>query len=209
MKELKVLEDTDKIIVKDLLKNKNGYTVIFINGTIINVSEDTVLKYRLVKGKEVDKDILNNLSSDESYFSCYNQALKYIGSSLKATSQVCDNLVKHGYSNDDINLTIEKLKENKIIDDKLYASEYVLYLSRQGYGIKMIEYKAANLKLDIEEAIKNMDYDIYYEALDKLIKRQLKLYKDNKLNRLKKYLLNRGYLMSEILDSLRGENIEG
>lgn len=162
----------------------------------------------MVKGKEVDIKVLKDLNFDERLAKCYNQALRYIGSSLKCSFQIKENLLKHEYSLLEIDYAINKLIENKILDDSLYLNEYINCQIRQGYGRKMIEFKAKALMLNVGNALNEIDYDLYYDSLKSITKRQLRLYKDNKIVKIKKYLLNRGYTMDEILEVLRGEELE-
>ncbi len=208
MKELKVLEEKSNIKVLNLEKVKNAYKVTFNDGTILSLCEDIVIKFRLVKGKEINKEILKNLDFERKLSNCYNQALKYISSSLKAIKQVRDNLLKHEYDYDIINLVIDKLIENKILDDKIFTKEYVSYLVKQGYGVKMITYKTNILDLKQDIVLDSIDYDLYYDALKKIYLRQSVSYKENKEIKIKKYLIQRGYLLNEIIDIIKEDKYE-
>lgn len=114
-------------IITDLKVNTAGDKVkIYIDdenfGTI---STDTVIRYGLKAGMEVDITELDKIvgDSDKDLATTYifNYLTKYIATEKKAR----DIMKKKGYSSASIEYAIEKAKDYRYIDDRGYAERYI------------------------------------------------------------------------------------
>ena len=83
------------LIVDDLKKDSKGlYKVTLSNKETYKFSEDVVVNYRLVKGKEISLDILNKAINDENLAKWYNKA---VDDDL-GTKEYVNNNYKENYS---------------------------------------------------------------------------------------------------------------
>lgn len=114
-------------IITDLKVNSAGDKVkIYIDdenfGTI---SSDTVVRYGLKSGMEVDITELDKIvgDSDKDLATTYifNYLTKYVATEKKAR----DMMKKKGYSSASIEYAIEKAKDYRYIDDRGYAERYI------------------------------------------------------------------------------------
>lgn len=114
-------------IITDLKVNTAGDKVkIYIDdenfGTI---SSDTVVRYGLKAGMEVDITELDKIvgDSDKDLATSYifNYLTKYVATEKKAR----DMMKKKGYSSASIEYAIEKAKDYRYIDDRGYAERYI------------------------------------------------------------------------------------
>lgn len=114
-------------IITDLKVNTAGDKVkIYIDdenfGTI---SSDTVVRYGLKAGMEVDITELDKIvgDSDKDLATTYifNYLTKYVATEKKAR----DMMKKKGYSSSSIEYAIEKAKDYRYIDDRGYAERYI------------------------------------------------------------------------------------
>lgn len=114
-------------IITDLKVNTAGDKVkIYIDdenfGTI---STDTVIRYGLKAGMEVDITELDKIvgDSDKDLATSYifNYLTKYVATEKKAR----DMMKKKGYSSASIEYAIEKAKDYRYIDDRGYAERYI------------------------------------------------------------------------------------
>lgn len=114
-------------IITDLKVNTAGDKVkIYIDdenfGTI---SSDTVVRYGLKSGMEVDITELDKIvgDSDKDLATSYifNYLTKYVATEKKAR----DMMKKKGYSSASIEYAIEKAKDYRYIDDRGYAERYI------------------------------------------------------------------------------------
>lgn len=205
MKDLVILGEKDLKVTSVTPFKNNKYKVSFDLADDVLVNEDELVKYRLVKGKELDNETYNLIIRNNILYEAYNKALVYSSNYIKCLKEIYDYLIKKGYNQDISKNVCEMLKENKIIDDEAYLKLYVSKLIRDGYGKLMIEYKVKEKKLDLNYEI---DIDLYFETLNSLILKKLKTLKDKKKERLYRYLQSRGYTIDDIKTALEGVRIE-
>lgn len=193
------------IKVTSLENKKDNYIVHFSNGESAILKEDEVVKYRLVKGKDIDittyEEIIENITAYEAYY----KAIRYYNMYFKSSHDIYLYLLDKGYSKDVSRNVLDMLDKNNIIDDTKYKEYLIEKYVSSSYGRLMIEQKLKSHGLTTDFEI---DLDIYYKELEACALKKLKTLKDNKEIRLKKYLLQRGYLLSEINEVIRGIKID-
>ena len=194
------------LIVNDLKKDSKGlYNVTLSNKETYKFSEDVVVNYRLVKGKEISLDILNKAKNEENLSKWYNKAVDYSIKYNKGSSEIRTYLKNKEVSSNDIEYIINKLIEKKIIDDNKILDSIVSALVKSSNGKLLIRTKLLQKgysKELIEIALDNIDLDIYYNELNKVynkIKNKYNKYDDLvRIQKIKSYLYQRGYLYNEI-----------
>ncbi len=192
------------MIVNDLKAYKNYYLVI-IDNKEYKFSEDTIVNFRLVKGKELSKDTLKKAlqSEDLNYF--YNKALQYQIRYMKGRAEIFNYLISKGVSINNANIILNKLEDTKILDDKMVASSLTRSYIKDKNGILLIKEKLKDKGFKneiIEEVLNEIDYDSYFDSLNNLynkIKNKYDKFDDYiRVNKIKAYLLSRGYTFSDI-----------
>ena len=192
------------MIVNDLKAYKNYYLVI-IDNKEYKFSEDTIVNFRLVKGKELSKDTLKKAlqSEDLNYF--YNKALQYQIRYMKGRAEIFNYLISKGVSINNANIILNKLEDTKILDDKMVASSLTRSYIKDKNGILLIKEKLKDKGFKneiIEEVLNEIDYDSYFDSLNNLynkIKNKYDKFDDYiRANKIKAYLLSRGYTFSDI-----------
>lgn len=188
------------ITVKELITKKNKYEVVFSNNDSILANEELVLRYRLVKGKELEEAILDEIKSDAISMEFYDKALNYLSKGLKSTKRIKDYLKEKKASENDINKVITLLNERKLLNDEIYFKSLTSHYIRQGYGVLYIKQKAfeQGINREICNNVLNEYNDEDYLEYAKLLKNKkvnsLKHEPDLKdIIKVKKYLYNRGY----------------
>lgn len=194
------------MIVTNLKKLKNNNYLVTIDDEDYKFDEEIILNYRLVKGKELDEKTLKDAIIKNNIALYYNKALNYVAKYQKGSNEIYDYLKKYELDDKDIYFIINKLKSIKLIDDNKLINNLVSSLVRNANGINMIREKLYQKKFNsslIDEALKAIDYDEYYEALNKLVIKSKEKYKKEendykRLIKIKNYLLQRGYTYSDI-----------
>ena len=186
------------------IKNKNKYNVT-IDNKCYTFDEDIILEYKLLKNHEIDDDILNKALESNDLHDYYEKALSYALKYAKSSNEVYYYLIDKGLDNEKAKEIVNKLMERKLIDDKKLIEGLVYSLVRNYNGKLMIYEKLKQKRYDkklIDEAISNIDYDLYFEALNNLynkIKSKYDKYDDYvRKNKIKQYLYQRGYEYSDI-----------
>ena len=193
------------MIVKNLKKLANNKYNVTIDNDTYKFNENIVVKYRLVKGKEIDDKILKEALEANDYDSIYLKTEKYVINYRKSEKEVINYLRKKEIDEKYISKIIKKLKDNKLIDDSSLVDAMVYSLIKKSNGKKLIEQKLFMHGLDnelIDKAIKNIDMNEYYNYLSKLyekIKHKYDKYDDYiRINKIKNYLLQKGYTFEDI-----------
>ena len=194
------------MIVKSLKKipRKSEYLVT-IDSTDYKFKENIVVKYRLVKNKEIDNETLKMAISENDFESIYLKTERYVINYSKSEKEVIRYLKKKEIDNLTINKIIAKLRQLNLIDDTNLVEALIYSYIKKYNGIKLIEEKLKQKGIDydlIDSSLNNIDYDSYYLYLNKLyekIKNRYDKYDSYiRKNKIKKYLLSRGYTYSDI-----------
>ena len=193
------------MIVKNLKKNKNKY-VVTIDNTDYTFSENIIVKYRLVKGKEIDNQTLKSAISENDYDSLYLKAERYAINYRKSEKEIVRYLKNKECDNQTIQKIVLKLRSLKLIDDSSLVIDLANSLVKKYNGKKMIEAKLKEKGINdelIDMALDNIDYDLYINYLEKLylkVKDKYNKFDDDyiRINKIKAYLISRGYSYNDI-----------
>lgn len=166
------------MIVKQLKSaGKEQYRVLFDTGKECLVSEDIVVKYRLVKDKELEYKEYQNLLKEISLATYYNRLLKYALAYIKSTKEYTGYLRKIETPEEYISPIIQDLTEKKVIDDLRYAEMATRHYLDLGYGKQNISYrlKESGVVSDIiSEVVSKIEDEFYHSCLLKLIRKKIK-----------------------------------
>lgn len=186
-----------KITLISIQQNNKAKCNLFIdNEFFAGVTLESVLKYRLKVGQEVDTETLKELLVDSDKEQALNKAVAYVSKALKTKRQVKDYLLRKGYSEDVIWYCIDKLKEYSYIDDKEYSKRYIESTSKN-QGQRLVEYKlmAKGVKKDdISFAYDNCEIDANENAKNVASKylKNKEMTKEN-IAKTYRYLIGRGF----------------
>lgn len=194
------------MLIEKIEKTKKGMYKITALGKEYLFSEDTVVEYRLTVGHETSEEELKNALKSEELQSFYSKAVNYQVRYAKGEAKVREYLKNKEVSSDGINQIILKMKKNKILNDFDLIDSIILSLSQKGNGKLLIKeklYQRGFYKKDIEERMEYMDMEEYKNGLIRLYEKSLHKYDKYdpyvKKEKLKAYLLSRGYSYSEIV----------
>lgn len=192
-------------------KGSNGKYKLFLeDGTTIDTYEDVILNNNLLYKKEIDNNLYNDIMNDNMYEEAYNKSVSYIEVRLRSINEIKVYLKNKKYSEEVINSTINRLLKNNILNDEVFAKAFINdKLNFTTMGPYKIELKLKKHYIDtniISTYINNIDEDILYEKIDKLIIKFMKTNKKHKgfmlKNKIYNNLLNLGYKSSMILEIL-------
>lgn len=192
-------------------KGTNGKYKLFLeDGTIIDTYEDVILNNNLLYKKEIDNDLYNIIINDNMYEEAYNKSVNYIEVRLRSVNEIRIFLKNKKYSEEVIDDTVKRLLKNNLLNDEVFTKAFIndkLNFTTMGpYKIEL-ELKKHNIDNSIiTNYINNIDDDIIYEKINKLINKLIKTNKKHKgfilKNKIYNNLLNLGYNSSMILEML-------
>lgn len=185
------------MIIKAITKGKTSYELILENGQTIKVSEDSIVKYRLLVGRDIS-EIKDDLAKELEDAKLYKAVVRY-ASYGKSSFQIKSYLYEKGI--DEVEPIIERLKKEHLLDDfKLLRK-----LQQQNYSKAELEYKLRHYEFDINGI--NHILSIYDEskALTHVHFKAKKKYQNDPKRKEKtfRFLLSKGfpeYLVSQAMN---------
>ncbi len=193
----------------------NKYLIIFDNYKEVELYEEVILKYELLLNKDIDNN-MENLLEENRLWDCYYSAINYLKFKNRSVFEV-KNKLKKDYNEKEIDFVINKLCEQKYLDDYLYASnlfnEKILVTLHGPNLIKNDLLKKGISKEIISMVVDNYNQEIQYEKINKIINKMLKSNKDKGNLYMKRkiynYLCYQGFdnnIIKEVMDNIEFGN---
>jgi len=181
-----VIELSDsKTITKITLQKQNQkrYNIFLNEQYAFSVHEDVLIGRRLLKGKKIeDEEIVSILKEDEKT-KIWQRSIKYLSYRPRTTKEVTDYLLQLEYEPELIYEVIEKLQNEKWLDDRRYAEEFTIQrvnLKPRGKMLIAQELKQKGISYDlIDASLELLDSDKEYQMAFQLASKKFKQYKNN------------------------------
>lgn len=139
-------------------------------------------------------------------------ALNYISYSDRFSKEVSQRLKREGFTKEEIDSTIERLKKYGYVDDRKTAEEFIRSKVSKGWGPERIKIELIRREISEEEA-ENLVKTIFSEFNEKeiIIKLTEKFLKSKRGKNIKEklvsFLFRKGFSYDKIIDVI--EEIEG
>lgn len=194
----------------------NFYTVDFSNGERLRVSEDMLVRYRLLKGQEFSEEELEAIKKKSGYDLGLQMVMNYLSYQIHSEKEVWDYLREKDIEAADRKNIIARLKELNLVDDLSYGESYVrtqMRLSDKGPQYLAQQLKQKGLSADdIEHAISlytlKDQLEIAVKAGEKFVKKMHhKSYREVR-QKLQQRLMQKGFskeVIQEVLIILEEE----
>lgn len=169
-----------KITKIETQKRPGRYNIYLDQKYAFSVSESVLINFRLAKDMEIDDQLQKMILADDDVAKAYAKALNYLAHQLRAESEVVTKLKELELDEGVIDEVMQKLRDQKLLDDQNYADSYVRTIMltsdkgpsviRQNLRLKKI---GENL---IDRALEQYPEDRLLENGTKLATKQLKHY---------------------------------
>ena len=155
-------------------KKPNGkYSVYLDDGREFVYYEEVILQYELLLKKEVEEKDLLTIHQTNLEYDVYYVALNSIKSRFKSIYELREFLRKKEYPEEMIDHAIDKLIEQRYLDDRLFAKSYInTQMITTSHGPLRIKNDLYNKKVSssiIEEEIALFDEESQIEKMKKII----------------------------------------
>ena len=197
--------------IKNYKKLKNNtYQITFSDNSSIFLYDDTILKYNLLLKKEITKEELQVITKDNQTLTCYYMALKYLSNKNRCQKEIKTYLTKNHFSNQDIENTIQKLIEKKLLNDDLYLQAFINdQVNLTTNGPSKIINKLVNLGFTeekIKDYLNTFPSELWQEKITKIITKKINSHQKEGSKKLKERLmyscLYEGYEREDIISVL-------
>ncbi|GFN31821.1 RecX family transcriptional regulator [Paenibacillus xylaniclasticus] len=183
-------------------KNRKRY-LIYVDGRVepaLSIHEDLLIRYRLFKGTELSPEAVADIIRDDNRYRAYALAVYYLGFSPKTSKEIERYLTRKELEEESIAYAIERLKQEKLIDDADYADRFARSRVRAGgKGRLLIKQELTLRGVDrrtADSAVANIDQEAEQSAADRIAEkrwRSISGESSDKYRKITQFLLRRGF----------------
>ena len=201
-------------IEKYELTKKNIYNVYLSNGEVLELNGKVITDNELLIKKDIDNELYDKLKKDNTICILVNTSVKYIDRRLRSINELRDYLKNKEEDTIIIEEVIDKLIDYKYLDDDRFTKAFIKdKLNFTNWGDYKIKNELKRLGVNEEVIYNNMsniDDNIYYERINKIIDKDIsinKKYSGIKLkNKIYNYLLTLGYSKEKVISIINNYN---
>ncbi len=193
------------MIITDIKKSKKRLSAVYIDGEFFNDIDSYILDISgFSVGSEVSGTELKLLESKSNNRRAYSRALYFLRFRDYSEKEM-QNKLKLDFTDDAIENTIKKLKEQKLLDDEKFASKYAdVLIFEKKFSKKMAIYELTKKGIDeqiSENIVDNIDIDEKDQIRDLISRKYKDAYNNEKVKRRAIAFLQRhGYKIHDIFD---------
>ena len=187
--------------------NKNCKTMAKVhldNNTSFCLPKKRIENLNLEEGKTISDESLEYILNYEVYDSAKSAAVKYLTLKLRTSCEIREKLSELGFEDVTIDKVIENLINIDYINDYQYTCKYISEkIKLQPKSIKMLSMELSYKGIpddDIYRAFEEIDFDednIAYELIKKRFSKYT-LFDEKMINKMRSFLLNRGFNFQQI-----------
>lgn len=200
---------TAKMRIEELKpsRRKQGrFLVKLEDGSILRITEEELLRFRLRPGIDLDGETLEALQASVRTSSAKAAAANIIGSRALSKKELTRRLVKKGNEEADAQAAADWLEDIGAVDDAAYAASLVRHYGEKGYGPQRVreELRRRGVDRDLwDEAMEELPDPA--EILGRLLEKKCggELSDRKEIKRVSDSLMRRGFAWSDVREALR------
>lgn len=201
-------------IEKYELTKKNIYNVYLSNGEVLELNGKVITDNELLIKKDIDNELYDKLKRDNTICMLMDTSVKYIDRRLRSINELRDYLKNKEEDTIIIEEVIDKLINYKYLDDDRFTKAFIKdKLNFTNWGDYKIKNELKRLGVNEEiiyNNISNIDDNIFYERINKIIDKDIsinKKYSGIKLkNKIYNHLLTLGYSKEKVISIINNYN---
>lgn len=184
---------------------KGRFLLTLEDGTLLRITEDEVLRFRLRAGDELDDETRTEIERSAKRSGTKVKAANMIASRPLSKGELKKRLVQKGSEAEDAEAAVEWLEELGAVDDATYAATLVRHYCSRGYGSARVREELHRRGVPRElwdDALSQMPDSS--DTLDALIQKKTRgdLADPKERKRVSDALLRRGFSWSEVRAAL-------
>jgi len=193
-------------------KNKQRYNIFLTHEKgdqySFSVDEAILIEYRLHKGMELSKDLIEKLKENDNFYKSYSLAINYLSYRMRTKKEMYDYLLEKEVDENYIPDIMDKLVEESLLNDEQFAELFVnTRISTSSKGPQLVKRELIEKGVSTriaEETIKKYTYEIQYEKAMKWVEKRLKTTKKDSLQKqyqkMQATLMQKGFTYDVISD---------
>lgn len=195
-------------------QGKGKYKITLEDNSEITLYEDVIIKNELLIKKDIDLSLIEKVIEDNQIYEAYDKALSLIEKKLRTEKEIRLVLDDMGFNSRLVNEVVERLINERYIDDKRYIEAYINdKINLTNYGPFKISKCLSDAGIEneyIEEYLSAIDDNVWKERINKLISKKTPSLKGKSSymikNKLNQYLFDLGYqkdFITEAIESIK------
>ena len=181
--------------------NKDRVNIHLDDEFKFGIDLNIMIKYKLSKNMELDDGFISDILIQEQKTKAYNYAISVLSRASRSEKQLTQKMSSKGYDEELINVTLDKLKLNKYIDDDDYSERFISdkinFLKYGKRKIKEALYNKGIAREIIDEKLSLISNDDEFKRAYELAEKKLKSLADEepvkKKIKLSNFLINKGF----------------
>lgn len=161
-----------KITKIEAQKRKGRYNVYLDDRYAFPVAESVLIKFRLMKGLELTKEQVAEITTADDLAKAYQKALDYLSYQLRTEHEVAQRLLEADCTEEQVAAVLRRLREELLVDDQEYANAYVrtvMNTDLKGPGVIRQKLRTKRVgELQIDAALNQFPADRQLENATKL-----------------------------------------
>ncbi|MEY8446027.1 recombination regulator RecX [Enterococcus ratti] len=199
------------VTVTRISKDKGTfYKVDLSEGTSLKVSEDILVRYRLLKDQELTNETIEEIKRNSGFDFGFQQALNYLSYQLRSEKEIRTYLKEKEVLLEDRNKVIARLKELNLVNDVVYGKSFVrtnVRLNNKGPKKLAQQLQQKGLKSEIiQQALlqysKEDQVDTACQVAEKLFDKNHGKSRKELLKKIQQNLMNKGFTQETIQQAL-------
>lgn len=194
-----------------LKRPKHRYKISFGTHTL-EVHEDVMIKYRMMKGSVFTRDELEEIVLADEQQRAYADALNALSRKMRTSYEIGMRLEEKGWTKEVVHEVLQRLREEKLIDDAVYAQEWAQQrVKSRGKGKMWVRHELRQKGVEkplIEEALGMVSEEEELTSAHELALKKWRSSSGDVQDRRRKtgsFLMRRGYsgsLVSRVLRNI-------
>lgn len=194
-------EDQELTITKVERQRKSGHRYMISFGEYtLSVHEDVMIRFRMTTGSVFSKCDLLEIVRDNERQIAYAEGLRYLERKPRTAKEMADRLRLKEIGDTIIEDTLNRLRQERYIDDTWYARQWAEQrVGGRGKGKRWVRYELKEKGIDkglIDEALDNLDPDLERESALQLARKKWRSLSGETRDKRRKtgaYLMRRGF----------------
>jgi regulatory protein len=192
-------------LVQQQQKSPHRFNIFVDDHYAFSVHENVLVKHRLIKGQRIDQNQVHLIIEDEEQQKAYSEALRFIGRRPRSIKEVRMKLTQKEYESSVIDWVINRLTEQKYIDDeqfaKLWTDHRILSHKKGRRWVRQELLQKGISREHITYALEQLDEEDEYRSAYQVAVKKWNTQKDNSQQsrqRVAAFLQRRGFSNSVV-----------
>ena len=178
--------------IEKYIKLKSNRYEVLIDGLKVKLYDDVIVKYELLRKKEIDEELFEEITKYNDKLEAYYKALRYLTKKLRTEKEIEDYL-RVDYTQKTVDETIDRLKKNGYLNKDIYLKCYLadqINLSNNGpKKIKNSLIKLGYSEEELDERLDSISEEIWLDKIRNSVKKMIAQNKSLSSNKLKEKIL--------------------